>query len=228
LECLFTNILNLLGPSSFAAHLAEEKRWSSGLHFDTAIEPPVRSRSLVWGLICQGGEQHELSYFIASFLVRLSSTRFLIPTRHKVYARGRRSGQGWPPLRLPPEGLGLDGFEHDGRIGALADHRPHLYRHHWHAGAFDAMWSGRVDRNWAKEHHSLWYRAVAQKAEASSARIRGSPVVAFASSMVAAILLALSMVAIYQFGSISSTELAASATPQSVHLQAEAETEKAK
>jgi formate dehydrogenase subunit gamma len=23
-------------------------------------------------------------------------------------------------------------------------------------GAFDAMWSGRVDRNWAKEHHSLW------------------------------------------------------------------------
>ena len=25
-------------------------------------------------------------------------------------------------------------------------------------GAFDAMWDGRVDRNWAKEHHSLWYR----------------------------------------------------------------------
>lgn len=25
-------------------------------------------------------------------------------------------------------------------------------------GAFDAMWNGRVDRNWAKEHHSLWYR----------------------------------------------------------------------
>jgi len=24
-------------------------------------------------------------------------------------------------------------------------------------GAFTAMWSGRVDRNWAKEHHSLWY-----------------------------------------------------------------------
>lgn len=24
-------------------------------------------------------------------------------------------------------------------------------------GAFDAMWSGRVDRNWAKEHHSLWF-----------------------------------------------------------------------
>lgn len=24
-------------------------------------------------------------------------------------------------------------------------------------GAIDAMWSGRVDRNWAKEHHDLWY-----------------------------------------------------------------------
>ncbi|HEX6143842.1 MAG TPA: formate dehydrogenase subunit gamma [Geminicoccaceae bacterium] len=23
-------------------------------------------------------------------------------------------------------------------------------------GAFDAMWSGQVDRNWAKEHHSVW------------------------------------------------------------------------
>lgn len=26
-------------------------------------------------------------------------------------------------------------------------------------GAFQAMWSGLVDRNWAKEHHSLWYKA---------------------------------------------------------------------
>jgi formate dehydrogenase subunit gamma len=24
-------------------------------------------------------------------------------------------------------------------------------------GAFDAMWSGEVDRNWAKEHHRLWF-----------------------------------------------------------------------
>ena len=23
-------------------------------------------------------------------------------------------------------------------------------------GAFDAMGSGRVDENWAKEHHSIW------------------------------------------------------------------------
>lgn len=24
--------------------------------------------------------------------------------------------------------------------------------------AFSAMWSGKVDKNWAKEHHSIWYR----------------------------------------------------------------------
>lgn len=23
-------------------------------------------------------------------------------------------------------------------------------------GAFWAMWTGRVDRNWAEEHHSIW------------------------------------------------------------------------
>ena len=26
-------------------------------------------------------------------------------------------------------------------------------------GAFEAMWDGTVDVNWAKEHHSLWARA---------------------------------------------------------------------
>jgi formate dehydrogenase subunit gamma len=25
-------------------------------------------------------------------------------------------------------------------------------------GAFQAMWNGRVDRNWAREHHSIWYK----------------------------------------------------------------------
>lgn len=30
-------------------------------------------------------------------------------------------------------------------------------------GAIDAMWSGNVDRNWAKEHHSLWYGSIKQK-----------------------------------------------------------------
>lgn len=27
-------------------------------------------------------------------------------------------------------------------------------------GAIGAMWSGKVDRNWAKEHHSLWFNAL--------------------------------------------------------------------
>jgi formate dehydrogenase subunit gamma len=27
-------------------------------------------------------------------------------------------------------------------------------------GAFWAMWDGRVDRNWAREHHSIWYKKV--------------------------------------------------------------------
>lgn len=32
-------------------------------------------------------------------------------------------------------------------------------------GAIDAMWSGRVDRNWAKEHHRLWYERIAGDGE---------------------------------------------------------------
>ncbi|SEL70382.1 formate dehydrogenase subunit gamma [Roseivivax marinus] len=32
-------------------------------------------------------------------------------------------------------------------------------------GAIDAMWSGKVDRNWAEEHHSLWLREVDPKKE---------------------------------------------------------------
>ena len=37
-------------------------------------------------------------------------------------------------------------------------------------GAFDAMWSGRVDRNWAKEHHSVWYRRVFESADGQPRR----------------------------------------------------------
>lgn len=38
-------------------------------------------------------------------------------------------------------------------------------------GAISAMWSGRVDRNWAKEHHDLWYDEVAGRRRGKS----GSP-----------------------------------------------------
>ncbi len=39
-------------------------------------------------------------------------------------------------------------------------------------GAFDAMWSGEVDRNWAKEHHSLWYERVVGRRDRSSGEDR--------------------------------------------------------
>jgi len=37
-------------------------------------------------------------------------------------------------------------------------------------GAFEGMWDGTVDLNWAKQHHSLW----AEK-EAAKGRIAPSP-----------------------------------------------------
>ena len=85
-------------------------------------------------------------------------------------------------------------------------------------GAFDAMWSGRVDRNWAKEHHRLWYRRVADNTEPRSERATRSPITAFASGAVIAVLFALAMVAIYQTVRVSEPELAASTNPPSVHL----------
>jgi len=35
-------------------------------------------------------------------------------------------------------------------------------------GALDAMTKGKVDVQWAKEHHSLWYDEVASDASAAS------------------------------------------------------------
>ncbi|MEZ5843411.1 MAG: formate dehydrogenase subunit gamma [Hyphomicrobiaceae bacterium] len=40
-------------------------------------------------------------------------------------------------------------------------------------GAIDAMWSGRVDENWAKEHHSLWVRG--KQSEAVDTRTPPAP-----------------------------------------------------
>ena len=33
-------------------------------------------------------------------------------------------------------------------------------------GAIDAMWSGRVEENWAREHHSLWFKEMDSQTEA--------------------------------------------------------------
>jgi len=30
-------------------------------------------------------------------------------------------------------------------------------------GAFEAMWTGEVDLNWAKEHHDLWLKDMQAK-----------------------------------------------------------------
>jgi len=35
-------------------------------------------------------------------------------------------------------------------------------------GAFEAMWDGTVDVNWAKEHHSLWLEAEKAKGTAGT------------------------------------------------------------
>ena len=32
-------------------------------------------------------------------------------------------------------------------------------------GAIDAMWSGRVEENWAREHHSLWFEELDAQTE---------------------------------------------------------------
>jgi len=37
-------------------------------------------------------------------------------------------------------------------------------------GAFEAMWDGTVDMNWAKEHHSLWLEK-----EASHGKVTAPP-----------------------------------------------------
>jgi formate dehydrogenase subunit gamma len=42
-------------------------------------------------------------------------------------------------------------------------------------GAFDAMGTGEVDLNWAKEHHSLWVEEEQAKAGAPSGAIRRMP-----------------------------------------------------
>jgi formate dehydrogenase subunit gamma len=35
-------------------------------------------------------------------------------------------------------------------------------------GSFEGMWTGKVDENWAKQHHSVWYREVMEHGEAAS------------------------------------------------------------
>ncbi len=89
-------------------------------------------------------------------------------------------------------------------------------------GAFQAMWSGRVDRNWAREHHSLWYREIAEGVDTTGERDQpraAHGAAAFASGAVGAVILALIMIGIYQATSITGTERT-TASNTWVHVQA--------
>jgi hypothetical protein len=57
--------------------------------------------------------------------------------------------------------------------GDRGDHRPHLHRTVGMEGAFDAMWSGKVDYNWMKEHHDLYLEEIeGRRHDASSDEVR--------------------------------------------------------
>jgi len=89
-------------------------------------------------------------------------------------------------------------------------------------GAFEAMWSGRVDRNWAKEHHQLWYDEIESgkdKAPAqTAARPTLGPAASLAAGAAAAVVLAFAIAALYREASVGSALATARDNP-SVHLE---------
>src|SRR5262249_3109493 len=90
-------------------------------------------------------------------------------------------------------------------------------------GAFSAMWSGRVDRNWAREHHSLWYRQIETSDRRDTPKIQGratsrSAVGTFAAGAVLALLLAVATGMVYRAASITHNEKWAR---PSVHLESQ-------
>jgi formate dehydrogenase subunit gamma len=91
-------------------------------------------------------------------------------------------------------------------------------------GAFDAMWSGRVDRNWAKEHHELWYRESAQAVpsrQRRSLRTAGA-LASFAGGVALAVVLAMAMVSFYEASAIGTSDRKA----VSVHLDEDVQSKK--
>jgi formate dehydrogenase subunit gamma len=88
-------------------------------------------------------------------------------------------------------------------------------------GAFQAMWSGRVDANWAREHHRLWYETSASHSASPTIAKRGGlatpGIGSFATGAAIAVLLAVFMVGAFQAASTSTSEHAARSNP-SVHL----------
>jgi hypothetical protein len=81
-------------------------------------------------------------------------------------------------------------------------------------GAFAAMWTGRVGRNCAREHHSLWAQTSSNQQGAARA---GRPAATFIAGTAVAVLLAVAMIGIYQANYIS-TNARATMTGSAVHL----------
>jgi len=75
-------------------------------------------------------------------------------------------------------------------------------------GAFQAMWTGLVDRTWAKEHHSLWYETLPAGAERPRRR---RPTAVLATGLVVALVLAVATGVLYQRQPIGSAERASPA-----------------
>lgn len=88
-------------------------------------------------------------------------------------------------------------------------------------GAFDAMWSGRVDRNWAKEHHQLWYERIEAGEEGQPVRPARPRTLAAVGSLAAgtivAVLLAIVVAGLYRETSRGSA-VATTADNPAVHL----------
>lgn len=83
-------------------------------------------------------------------------------------------------------------------------------------GAFQAMWSGLVDRNWLREHHKLWYERL-QDENAVSHRVRLGGAASFAIGAVIAIAAAFAAGYGYQAYSRSVAQVITTTNP-SVHL----------
>jgi formate dehydrogenase subunit gamma len=91
-------------------------------------------------------------------------------------------------------------------------------------GAFEAMWSGLVDRNWAKEHHSLWYARITS-GQSPAVRTASRSVIPAVGTFVAGALIALVlgalMSAVYRELTVGSAVATTRDNP-AVHLEAAA------
>ncbi len=92
-------------------------------------------------------------------------------------------------------------------------------------GAFSAMWSGWVDRNWAKEHHSLWYSGEDGEKRPAVVPIAGAPqsppmtaaIGSFTIGIVVAIAIAVAMTGVFEAATLGSAAREAVSNP-AVHL----------